>query len=95
YALTEELIFDKDGRILNPDFGGYKIFTSRDVPKIETILVPSHEPSGPFGAKPIGEVCINGPLPAVSNAIYNAVGVRLYNPPFTPEKILKAMKSRP
>ncbi|MEM3402476.1 MAG: molybdopterin cofactor-binding domain-containing protein [Candidatus Hadarchaeales archaeon] len=95
YALTEELIFDSSGRILNPSFGGYRIFTSRDIPEITTILVPSYEPSGPFGAKPIGEVCINGPLPAISNAIYNAVGVRLYEPPFTPEKVLKAIKSKP
>lgn len=92
YALTEEFIFDGKGRVLNPTFGHYKIFTTRDVPKIETILVPSYEPSGPFGAKSIGEVCIDGPVPAISNAIYDAIGVRFYETPFTPEKVLKALK---
>ncbi len=94
YALTEEFIFDKNGRVLNPSFGHYKIFTTQDVPKIETIFVQSYEPSGPFGAKSIGEVCINGPLPALSNAIYNAIGVRFYESPFTPDRILKALREK-
>lgn len=95
YALSEEMVFDENGRLLNPSFGGYRIPAITDAPKIETILVPSYEPTGPFGGKTVGEVCINGPLPAISNAIYNAVGVRLYETPFTPEKVLKAIKSKP
>ena len=93
HALYEKYISDKEGRILNPSFGHYKIPSTLDTPEIKTILVPSYEPSGPYGAKSIGEVCINGPLPAISNAIYNAVGVRLYESPFTPDKI-QALKGK-
>lgn len=94
YALTEEFIFDDNGRVLNPSFGHYKIFSAPDIPKITTILVPSYEPTGPYGAKTVGEVNINGPLPAISNAIYNAVGIRLRESPFTPERVLKALKEK-
>jgi len=94
YALTEEFIFDDKGRVLNPSFTDYKILSAIDIPKITAILVPSYEPSGPYGAKTIGEVNMNGALPAISNAIYNAVGVRLYETPFTPERVLKALKEK-
>jgi CO/xanthine dehydrogenase Mo-binding subunit len=94
YALTEEFIFDENGKVLNPSFSGYKIFSAVDIPKITTILIPSYEPTGPYGAKTAGEVNVNGPLPAISNAIYNAVGVRMYESPFTPEKVLRAIKMK-
>jgi probable selenate reductase molybdenum-binding subunit len=94
YALTEQFFFDENGRVLNPSFGRYKILSTTDIPKITTLLVPSFEPTGPFGAKSIGEVCIDGPLPAISNAIYNAIGVRLYETPFNPERVLKALKEK-
>jgi putative selenate reductase molybdopterin-binding subunit len=94
YALTEEFFFDNKGKILNPSFGYYKIFSALDIPKIKVILVPSFEPTGPYGAKPVGEVNINGPLPAISNAISHAVGTRLYETPFTSERVLKALKER-
>ena len=92
YALTEELLFDQHGRCRNPSFGHYKIFSTRDLPELVTILVPSYEPTGPYGAKSVSEIGINGPLPAVSNAIHDAVGVRLTRAPFTPERILRALK---
>jgi CO/xanthine dehydrogenase Mo-binding subunit len=66
----------------------------RDKPQIKTILVSSYEDSGPCGAKSIAEIGINGPVPAIANAIYNAVGVRLYEAPFTPEKIWRAINAR-
>ncbi|NMC69747.1 MAG: molybdopterin-dependent oxidoreductase [Myxococcales bacterium] len=92
YALTEELLFDQHGRCRNPNFGHYKILSTRDLPELVTILVPSYEPTGPYGAKSVSEISINGPLPAISNAIYDAVGVRLFRSPFTPERILRALK---
>jgi CO/xanthine dehydrogenase Mo-binding subunit len=58
---------------------------------VETILVPTWEPTGPFGAKSVSEISINGPLPAIANAIYDAVGVRLRTSPFTPERVLAAI----
>ena len=94
YSLCEEYIFNERGRMWNDDFNYYKIYTTRDFPDIETILVESHEPTGPFGAKSISEININGPMPAISNAIYDAVGVRLRNAPFTAEKVLAAIAER-
>jgi CO/xanthine dehydrogenase Mo-binding subunit len=80
--------------MLNPSFGRYKIFTAADAPRIRTILVETHEPTGPFGAKSIGEIGINGPLPAIANAVFDAVGVRLFDAPFTPEKVLRALEAQ-
>ncbi len=94
YALTERYIFNNKGVMLNPNYGYYKIYSTRDIPKITTIFVPSYEPTGPFGAKSVGEICISGPLPAISNAIYDAVDVRLHRAPFTPEKVLEAVQLR-
>jgi putative selenate reductase molybdopterin-binding subunit len=94
FALTEQFLFDNKGRMLNPNFNYYKIFTTRDVPDIKVILIPTYEPSGPFGAKSVSEVSINGPLPAIANAIYDAVGVRLRESPFIPERVLKALRAK-
>ncbi len=92
YALTEEFIFNEKGKMLNPNLGDYKIFSTVDLPEIKTILVPTYEETGPYGAKSVSEISINGPQPAIANAIYNAVGIHLRNPPFTSEKVLKALK---
>ncbi len=94
HALYEQYVWDERGRMLNPSFGSYRIATTLDAPEIKTILVPSYEPSGPYGAKSIGEVCVNGPLPAISNAIYHAVGIRLRESPFTPDRVLRALKGK-
>jgi len=91
YALTEEYKFNNSGKMLNPTLGDYKIFTAADLPEIVVILVPTFEPTGPYGAKSVSEIPINGPLPAISNAVYNATGVRLTEGPFTPEKVLKSL----
>jgi putative selenate reductase molybdopterin-binding subunit len=92
YALWEEYRYDTGGRMTNSRFWDYKIFTARDIPLMKTILVDSHEPSGPFGAKSIGEVAINGPAPAIANAVYDAVGVRIRELPITPEKVWRALR---
>jgi len=93
HALTEELRFSPKGRCVNANLFDYKIPCALDVPDIDVVLVPSEEPSGPMGAKSIAEVGINGPLPAISNAIYDAVGVRLRRAPFTPERVLSALQA--
>ena len=92
FALTEEYIFNSKGKMMNPNFGNYKIFSTADMPELDTFLVPTYEKTGPYGAKSVSEISINGALPAIGNAIKNAVGIRLTKPPFTAEKILKAMK---
>jgi putative selenate reductase molybdopterin-binding subunit len=91
FALTEEYIFD-NGRMVNPTFGNYKIWGTKDMPNLDTFLIDTYEETGPYGAKSVSEISINGGLPAIANAIKNAVGVRLTKPPFTAEKVLMAMK---
>ncbi len=92
YALTEEYKFDANGRMTNPRFWDYKIFTTMDLPEQVTILADSYEETGPYGAKSVGEIAINGPIPAIANAVFDAVGVRLFDAPFTPEKVLSRIR---
>jgi probable selenate reductase molybdenum-binding subunit len=95
YALTEEYIFNAKGKMVNDSFLHYRIFSMRDKPELVTILVPSYEKTGPFGAKSVSEISINGPCPAIANAIYNAVGVRLRDAPFTPERVWRGIAAKP
>ena len=94
HTLAEGIEFSPNGTPLNANFRRYKIFTSSDIEKVRTILIPTYEPNGPFGAKSVSEIGINGPLPALSNAIYDACGVRLCEAPFTPYRILMALKKK-
>ncbi len=96
YGLMEELIH-KEGIVLNPNLADYYIPTSLDTPEIKTIIVEYPGPLGPYGAKAMGEPPIVLPAPAIANAIDNAVGVRLYEIPATPERVLKGLnrKSKP
>jgi putative selenate reductase molybdopterin-binding subunit len=91
YALTEALKFDEQGRVRNAGFVDYKVMSSMDMPQMTTILVEDSEETGPFGAKSAGEVPINGMAPAIANAVYDALGVRIRSLPVTPEKILAAL----
>lgn len=93
YALTEE-ICTKDGYVLNPNFMDYKMLTALDLPRIEPVIVESYEPSGPYGAKGVGEPGLVATAPAIANAIYDAVGVRIKDLPISPEKVLKALKEK-
>ena len=93
YALFEEVLLDREGRVLNPNFLDYKIATALDMPEMQTILVETDEPSGPFGAKAAGEVPIDGPAPAILNAIADALdGVRVYRLPATAERVWRALE---
>ena len=91
YALTEEMLLDEKGRMINPNFLDYKVLSAKDMPKLKTILVETEEPLGPYGAKSISEVPINGPTPAIANAIYHAIGIRFRKLPIRPEMVLKAL----
>jgi putative selenate reductase molybdopterin-binding subunit len=92
YALCEELLLDEAGHPLNANFLDYKIYTAKDMPKLTTILVQTDEPLGPYGAKSISEVPINGPAPAIANAIYHAIGVRFRKLPIRPEDVLRELR---
>ena len=93
FALTEGLLIE-DGRILNSSFSDYRVLRACDVPEIVPIIVESDEPTGPFGAKGIGEGCMVNVASAISNAIYHATGVRLKDLCMTPEAILKGLERR-
>jgi CO/xanthine dehydrogenase Mo-binding subunit len=90
WTLTEELLL-KEGRILNDSFRDYRILRACDVGELIPIIVESNEPTGPFGAKGVGEGTMVGVAPAIANAIYDAVGVRMKELCITPEKILEAL----
>lgn len=90
-ALTENMTYNKLGKLAENSLMQYKIPTRVDIGKIRVDFESSYENEGPFGAKSIGEVVINTPLPAVADAIYNATGTRFYELPITPEKIAMAV----
>ena len=95
YALTEDTCFDANtGEALNPTFRDYKILTSLDMPETELIIADEFEPTGPFGAKGVGEGATNPVAAAVANAVYNAVGVRIKDLPITAEKVVMAIKEK-
>jgi len=93
YALSERMVF-RDGRLMNANFLDYKMLTAKDIPPVEAVIVETDEKDGPFGAKGIGEPGLVPTAPAIANAIYDAVGVRIKDLPITPEKILKALKEK-
>lgn len=93
YALTEEVIL-KDGQTMNANFRDYKLFTAKDAIKIKAPVIETYDEYGPFGAKGIGEPGCVPTAPAIANAIYDAVGVRIYDLPITPEKVLAALKKK-
>ena len=90
YALTEEVVLDEQGAVVNGRFGPYWVYRADDTPPLEAILVETYEPSGPFGAKAVGEVPVDGIAPAVRNAILDATGVALDTLPMTPERVWSA-----
>lgn len=93
YALTEDYLF-ADGRVLNANLLDYKLPTAPDVPQIASRLVQVSASEGPFGAKGVGEPPIIPTAPAIANAIYDAVGVRIKELPITAEKVRAALKAK-
>lgn len=93
YALSEEVKFE-EGKVVNPSFVDYKMFSALDMPKVDSIVVETDDPHGPFGAKESGEGLTIPTAPAIANAIYDAVGVSIKDLPITPEKVLKALQEK-
>ena len=91
-ALFEEVKYDKKGNLQTNSFMTYKIPSRRDIGRVRIEFEPSYEPTGPFGAKSIGEVVTNTPAPAIVHAVYNAVGVWVTDLPVTPEKVYMGMQ---
>ncbi len=92
-ALTEEMIW-KDGMLMNAGMLEYRSPSAVESPEVEPIIVESVDPEGPFGAKECSEGSLAATIPAISNAIFDAVGVRLHESPFTPERVLAALRGK-
>ena len=91
-ALYEDVQYTDRGRLLTDSFLQYNVPTKKDIGNIIVDFQPDYEPTGPFGAKSIGEVVIHTPAPAIANAVYNAVGVYIRDLPITSEKVYYGMK---
>jgi CO/xanthine dehydrogenase Mo-binding subunit/CO/xanthine dehydrogenase FAD-binding subunit len=92
-ALGEEVIFEQ-GKMVNPAYLYYALPRAADVPSIKPILIEGGDPLGPYGAKAVGECSINPPPSVISNAVYDAIGVRIRELPITPDKIIRALADR-
>jgi CO/xanthine dehydrogenase Mo-binding subunit len=91
-TLSETLSFGEDG---TPELRGlrdYEVIHAPDLPDIETEIVETYEPTGPYGAKSVGEVSVLGPSPAVANAVDDAVGVRITELPITAAKVQNGLE---
>lgn len=93
-VLMEEQVFRKSGLHKIPSILEYKSPTTLETPEIETILVETNDPEGPYGAKEAGQGPLLPVIPAVANAVYDAVGVRIHEIPITGDKILRALEGR-
>jgi xanthine dehydrogenase molybdenum-binding subunit len=94
WALHEEYFINDQGHMVNASYLDYRMPTCLDLPMIDTVLVEVANPTHPFGVRGVGEVCIVPPMAAISNALYNAIGVRLNSLPMNPGVILKALASK-
>lgn len=92
-AINEEMVL-VNGRVLNPDLKDYKLQSIMEYFPIKSIILENYNPDGPFGARGCGEAPISPVAPALANAVYNAIGVRFFDLPITPEKILLALRSK-
>jgi xanthine dehydrogenase molybdenum-binding subunit len=93
YALKEQVILEK-GKNMNPNFRDYKLLTAKDAVRIQAPIVETIDEYGPFGAKGIGEPGCVPTAPAIANAIFDAIGVRITDLPITPERVLAAIKAQ-
>jgi CO/xanthine dehydrogenase Mo-binding subunit len=85
------MLFDK-GHPVSTSLHGYTLMTIADMPAIESIIVESNDPVGPYGAKGVGEPTLIPTAPAIANAIEDACGIRIHDLPITPEKVYRALK---
>jgi CO/xanthine dehydrogenase Mo-binding subunit len=93
WALNEEYIYGKDGRLQNPGFLDYRIPVCSDLPMIDTKILEIPNPNHPYGVRGVGETSIVPPLAAIANAVSNAVGVRMSHIPMSPPRILAALEA--
>ncbi len=94
WALNEEYVYDKNGRLDNAGFLDYRVPVASDLPMIEAVLVENANPRHPFGARGVGEVPIVPPMAAVANAIADAIGVRMRDLPMSPPRVRAALDAQ-
>jgi len=90
-TLSEELLYDQKGALLTTNLSDYRIYTAPDMPEMQIYLIGTDDASGTFGAKAVSTVPLYGVAPAIANAVVNALGIRLYHIPLTPERLLRAI----
>jgi putative selenate reductase molybdopterin-binding subunit len=93
FAHCEEMVYGEDGRMLNPRIGPYRFYTADEMPKLDVIFVQTDEPTGPYGAKSVAEIPMDGIAPAMADAIHDATGVWVREVPFTPERVWSALNN--
>ena len=93
FTMFEDTYFDDEGRITNDQFSTYKLYKADDVPPMDVIFVQTDEPTGPYGAKSIAEISVDGVAPALVNAFHNASGIWFRDLPITQDKILKGLQT--
>lgn len=94
YGVCEEMVYDQNGAMLTTNLSDYRIYSAPDMPQMETYIVETSDPFGPFGAKAIAEIPIDGMAPAVANAVADAIGIRIRQIPLTPERVLRAIHAQ-
>ncbi len=94
YGVCEEMVYDAKGALLTTNLSDYRIYSAPDMPVMETYIVETSDPFGPFGAKAIAEIPIDGLAPAVANAVADALGIRIPQIPLTPERVLRAIHAQ-
>jgi putative selenate reductase molybdopterin-binding subunit len=92
FAMCEEMVYDEQGRLVNARLGPYHVYKCDEMPEMEVIFVQTDEPTGPFGAKSVAEIPLDGVAPAIADAIHDATGVWVREVPFTPERVWRALR---
>ena len=92
YAVSEEMLYDDQGRSTTRDLETYHIFRANEMPEMETLFVETFEPTHPFGVKAVAEIPLDGVAPAVGNALVDACGAEVYKNPATPERVWQALR---
>ncbi len=94
YGHCEEMCYDEHGAVVNARLGQYRIYSAEESPQLESILVQTYEPSGPYGAKAVAEIPMDGVAPAIANAVYHATGKRFHTIPLTPERVWAKLSTK-
>jgi len=92
FALTEDMLFDQNGQPLNPNLRDYHIPRATEMPAMDVVFVQTDEPSGPYGAKSVSEISIDGVAPAIASAVHDAIGIWIRELPYTPDRVKQAIK---